>query len=542
MGTRAPTGSMGLGRMNVPSDASDLRVMIVLPDPGLGGVRMWAERTSERLAARGARVMLVVHGTFGARANARYRVEELRVAPPRDNDAASRHDASVSYARLLTDSWWGRGPVVVCPQLTGACYQACIAAAHDALPAHRVGAWLHSDFAYDYALMRAFEGSLGGFACVGRTIAERLRTVLPARADDIRLVPHGVTAGESRADDDNADDDNRVHPLRLLYTGRLDLADKRSGALPAMSEALTHRGVPHELRIVGDGPARRHLVQRCDDLPSVDLREPTDDVTPHLEWCDAFVLPSRREGAGLSLLEAMAHARPGVATHTAAGAREMIEASGGGVIATVDEHADDGATGIALADAVVGLVALGLGGAGRRAHEWARRERSPDGSTNATIAALRAVARSPDRPIPSKGVDAGRPWTVPPDATARVAALIIDGVATGLWGAGAHSDVVVRQLGSSERRSILGVIDDDPARAGGALHGLPIVGPSGVGSLGVRRVVISSWVHEADMWARRGWLEAMGIEVVRLYSGGPLSGRGSGSPAHALLSSPSRGV
>jgi len=88
-----------------------------------------------------------------------------------------------------------------------------------------------------------------------------------------------------------------------------------------------------------------------------------------------------------------------------------------------------------------------------------------------------------------------------------------------LYGAGAHT----RDLGPAVGESpvpIAGIIDDDPARAGGSLFGVEIVPAERALRMGLDAVVLSSDAHEEALWRRSEAFRRAGVEVVRLYAPG----------------------
>jgi glycosyltransferase involved in cell wall biosynthesis len=102
-----------------------------------------------------------------------------------------------------------------------------------------------------------------------------------------------------------------------------------------------------ELRLLlaGDGPMRASLERMAQDLGLADRvvflgqkRRPT--IARLLGDCKLFVLPSRHEGQPLALLEAMAAARPIVATRT--GGVEELLSQGGGLLVPPDNHVELG--------------------------------------------------------------------------------------------------------------------------------------------------------------------------------------------------------
>ncbi len=97
----------------------------------------------------------------------------------------------------------------------------------------------------------------------------------------------------------------RAEPLRLLALGRL--APEKG--LDVLLRALTDVSAPVTLHLVGDGPERARLETNAWGL-DVHFHGFADDVLPLLRACDALVMPSRREGLPMSLIEAVAADRP----------------------------------------------------------------------------------------------------------------------------------------------------------------------------------------------------------------------------------------
>ena len=116
-------------------------------------------------------------------------------------------------------------------------------------------------------------------------------------------------------------------PFRLLAVGRL--AEQKG--FPTLIEAMAEvagRGVAVELTILGDGPMRRlleQMIKRAGLADRVRLAGWRDEagVRADLAGAHALVLPSYAEGLPVVLMEAMAAARPVIATWVA-GIPELV--------------------------------------------------------------------------------------------------------------------------------------------------------------------------------------------------------------------------
>jgi glycosyltransferase involved in cell wall biosynthesis len=119
-------------------------------------------------------------------------------------------------------------------------------------------------------------------------------------------------------------------PLRLLAVGRLVEVKNHQSVLEGLARIAPSQRP--RLDIVGEGPLRQDLeasIQRLRLEDSVHLLGYRDDVVQLLDACDAYVISSFSEGTSISLAEAMARARPVVASK-AEGVNEAMEGYPGG--------------------------------------------------------------------------------------------------------------------------------------------------------------------------------------------------------------------
>ncbi len=155
--------------------------------------------------------------------------------------------------------------------------------------------------------------------------------------DRLHHIPNGVpvpttpgeaTRGEARLALAEANHDLIASPNEsiVVYTGRLDRNKGLYDLVNAWPEVLRHQ--PNsQLWLIGEGPERDELFQQIKDLDlrgQVVLPGVFDDVEEILAAANLFVLPSYFEGLSISLLEAMAHQVPVIASDIP-GNRDLVE-------------------------------------------------------------------------------------------------------------------------------------------------------------------------------------------------------------------------
>jgi glycosyltransferase involved in cell wall biosynthesis len=113
----------------------------------------------------------------------------------------------------------------------------------------------------------------------------------------------------------------------------LTALERRKG-LDVLLDAVALLETPPRVLIAGDGPCRAELEARCERLGltgRVRFLGHREDTACLLAACDALVLPSRAEGLGVAALEAMACARPVVASRVG-GLAELVHDGATGLL------------------------------------------------------------------------------------------------------------------------------------------------------------------------------------------------------------------
>jgi glycosyltransferase involved in cell wall biosynthesis len=207
---------------------------------------------------------------------------------------------------------------------------------------------------------RLARGVLGGARLV---IAASSALAVAARrlgARDVEVIPSGI--------DVPADVGEEAEPAEVLYAGRLS---EEKGVLE-----LVEAAADLNLVVAGDGPLRARVPQARGFLPN-------DELQRLYARAAVVACPSRREGFGVACLEAMAHARPVVASAVGGLKDLVVDGETGLLVPPRDPRALRAALERLLGDRDL---RLRLGAAGR---ERAQERFSWAAVTDATIAAYR---------------------------------------------------------------------------------------------------------------------------------------------------------
>lgn len=488
-------------------------VLIPMPQGvGVNGVVSWALRLAGALADRRWPVGLVLHKEPIGHAPAGHelppsvRVFDRRCDPPMRTPGQSLSPFVQAYRDALGALGWSeQRPAIVLPNLDAECF--AIAAALSATHGDRmrVIGWQHSDTPFDAALLAAYEPMLAAVVGVSGLITESLRERLPWRAGEIHHIPYGVEVSQMLPP-------RGPGPIRLLYAGRLEHEQKRVGVLLRLAGVLEERGIAHQIRLVGDGPATAEVEIHLEKLPNASRLPPAgrDRMHEHLRWADCLVLASRYEGLSLSMLEAMAAGIAPVVTRVRSGAAEAVDDGVSGLL--IDGQGDDHAVARRFADAIGSLTHEDLARLRTNAHVRAAERYGLAAHADACEGLFLDAIKNQPRwwPLERPCTFASSVASVPPDAAERAAGAIagITGPIA-LYGAGRHTLAIANVLAHA---TIACVIDDDPKNHGKTLWGWPIVGLDDCPKDAV--VLASSYMHHGAMAGR---CRAAGLRCIDPY-------------------------
>lgn len=245
-------------------------------------------------------------------------------------------------------------------------------------------------------LVRAALRSADRLVCISPGLVPAVRA-LGVPAAKISVVLNGVDVAAIRraADPSRAQLPAGDGPL-VVAVGRL-VHQKGFDLLVHAHARVMAAGVPHRLLLLGDGPQAGALAELAEELgvaDSVHLPGFTHDPLPVVAAADLFCLPSRWEGFGQTLAEAMIASTPVVAADCVSGPRHLLADGAFGDLVPVDDVA-------ALAAAVERHLRQPdrLAAAAKAGHVWAVTDLDVSRTAEQLMAVLADVAarRAPQR-------------------------------------------------------------------------------------------------------------------------------------------------
>lgn len=192
-------------------------------------------------------------------------------------------------------------------------------------------------------------------------LAEWVTRTYGVQAGRLRVVPNGVD--ESRFAGIAALPESRGGGATV---GSLSLfkKQKRIPILLDIARRVRQARPGTRFRFVGDGPEHADMLRLRDNMglgEVVEMPGRSEDVTSELARFDLFVLASDREGTPNAILEAMAAARPVVAS-AVEGTAEVVEEGRTGLLFPPDDPARAAEAAVALLDDPARASAMGRAG------------------------------------------------------------------------------------------------------------------------------------------------------------------------------------
>ena len=127
--------------------------------------------------------------------------------------------------------------------------------------------------------------------------------------------------------------------IKFLYVGQL-IPRKGVDILIKAFKIIAKTYENIELVIVGDGPEKENLVQELDVSTKNKVKflgyQDWDSLPNHYKPCDIFCFPSRHDGWGLPIYEAMASGMPVISTNAVGAVHDLVDDTVGKIVPVDD--------------------------------------------------------------------------------------------------------------------------------------------------------------------------------------------------------------
>ncbi len=149
-------------------------------------------------------------------------------------------------------------------------------------------------------LAKKFNQIIDVFIAHNVEVFNSLKKLLPNRINEIFFIPHGVKIQNYTRPE------NINRKLKIAYLARHHVL-KGLYDLPLINQLLLDNKVEVDWLIMGDGNERENFIHQTKYLKnfSFEIPETNEEVMQKLKSCDIFILPSRKDGLPVALLEAM---------------------------------------------------------------------------------------------------------------------------------------------------------------------------------------------------------------------------------------------
>ena len=251
-------------------------------------------------------------------------------------------------------------------------------------PARCIGI-CHTDDYHYYDLLTRYDPVIQTFVAVSSRCAQKLRTLIPHREEDIHTVPYGVyLPGYS-------EESRFVGQIRLLYTGRFAKRQKRILDFVEVIRKLEEMDIDYKFDFWGAGPDETELVSAVAMFSRVRVCQgvPQSRMSSVYPDYDVILLASETEGTSIAMLEGMANGLVPIATRVS-GAEDVITNGWNGFLVEVGDISalSDRIAFLSRAKEIRGIMS-------RRAYETVEKCYTAESQLNAFSEIIREAIKKP---------------------------------------------------------------------------------------------------------------------------------------------------
>lgn len=190
------------------------------------------------------------------------------------------------------------------------------------------GSDIYSEYRFKEIILEYVGNGTDVFLALSEDMASKLRSMI-SKPIRIMIMPNGIDISRFQVDSRmDVHQEIDINYKKIIYVGTLRPVKNVSVLIQAF--ALVRERIPSSrLTIVGDGIEKSRLESLVRDLKIQDFvtfqgRVENEELPKYLRKADVFVLPSKFEGFGIVVIEAMASGLPVVVTKVG-GLSEIIE-------------------------------------------------------------------------------------------------------------------------------------------------------------------------------------------------------------------------
>lgn len=168
-------------------------------------------------------------------------------------------------------------------------------------------------------LVKKFHDIIDVFIAHNSDIFAEIKRIVPERTSDVFFIPHGVMPQQYDRNENLSKNIKvafvaRHHNLKGLY----DLID--------INQLIRAHGLSVDWLVMGDGPERENFISLVNGLGNFNVIKPdtNEGVIEELKKADIFILPSRKDGLPVALLEAMSVGCVPIVSNFSAGIKNVV--------------------------------------------------------------------------------------------------------------------------------------------------------------------------------------------------------------------------